>query len=58
MMANRQDLCSGERVSPDPTDGTQEVSAVAQAFNDMNERITRMHMDKLVMHGPIGHPRH
>jgi len=46
---------SGARVSPVPTDGPQEVSAVAQAFNDMNGRITRMLMDKDAMLGAIGH---
>lgn len=49
------DLGSGQRVSPVPTDGPQEVGAVAEAFNEMNARITRMLMDKDAMLGAIGH---
>ncbi len=49
------EMGSGERVSPLPIDGPQEVSAVAKAFNDMNGRITSMLMDKDAMLGAIGH---
>ena len=35
--------------------GAERLSAVAQAFNDMNGRITRMLMDKDAMLGAIGH---
>ena len=49
------DLGSGQRVSPVSTDGPQEVGAVAEAFNEMNARITRMLMDKDAMLGAIGH---
>jgi signal transduction histidine kinase len=49
------EMGSGERVSPLPIDGPQEVSEVAKAFNDMNGRITSMLMDKDAMLGAIGH---
>ena len=49
------EIGTGERVSPVPTDGPQEVSAVAGAFNDMNDRITNLLMDKDAMLGAIGH---
>jgi signal transduction histidine kinase len=55
LAAAATEMGSGARVSPVPTDGPQEVSAVAQAFNDMNGRITRMLMDKDAMLGAIGH---
>ena len=55
LAAAAAEMGSGERVSEVPTDGPQEVSAVARAFNDMNGRITRMLMDKDAMLGAIGH---
>ena len=55
LAAAATEMGSGARVSLVPTDGPQEVSAVAQAFNDMNGRITRMLMDKDAMLGAIGH---
>ena len=49
------EMGSGERVSPLPTDGPQEVSAVAEAFNEMNARISAVLRDKDAMLGAIGH---
>jgi len=55
LAAAAEQIGSGERVSPVPTDGPQEVTAVAEAFNAMNARITRVLMDKDAMLGAIGH---
>ena len=55
LAAAAEQMGSGERVSPVPTDGPQEVTAVAEAFNEMNARITRVLMDKDAMLGAIGH---
>ncbi len=55
LAAAAEQMGSGERVSHVPTDGPQEVTAVAEAFNEMNARITRVLMDKDAMLGAIGH---
>ncbi len=45
----------GDKVSPIEATGPKEVAAAAQAFNEMNARITQLLSEKDAMLGAIGH---